>query len=129
MRHLICLLCVVTLALAGCGRSPRVLTGAVRVNDRTVERGHLTFFPVEGTKGTHAAEIVDGRYQTNNVPPGQWRVQITEPPDAIMLKQPDGSPLLYARPNRPIVPAAKPELLIIDVGSAKQQAVDLIFHQ
>ena len=92
MRTLACLVGVLALALPGCGRSPSVLAGAVRINDRPVERGHLTFYPVEGTKGSRGVEVKDGRYQTTNFPPGQWRVQLTEPTDAIMLKQPDGSP-------------------------------------
>ncbi len=86
-----------TLGIAGCGGSETVVSGTVSVSKQPVERGYITFFPVECTKATRGVEIKEGRFTATDIPPGQWRVQVTEAPDVEAVKQKDGSTLLKMR--------------------------------
>ena len=62
--------CVLLLAIAGCGGSsgpPRLpVQGLVKVDGQSVEKGQIRFAPAAGTKAPLAAtEITDGQYRFN----------------------------------------------------------------
>ena len=68
-------LAIILPALIGCG-SGMSLHGTVAVEGAPIERGVISFTPVESGAGEPvAAEIVNGSYVANNVPPGKTLVQ------------------------------------------------------
>src|SRR5690349_19324065 len=85
---------LVGLGMTGCGGSANVVSGTVNVNERPIERGYLTFFPLEGTKARRGVEVKGGHYHLKDLPPGQWRVLITETPEVEIVRTVEGPTLL-----------------------------------
>src|SRR5262245_37956910 len=82
------------LALVGCGGGKdATVSGTVKVGDVPLEKGHITFIPVDGKTGTAGAEISNGRYSAK-VPVGKMKVTITAPRVAFKKK-------LYNTPDSP----------------------------
>lgn len=116
---------VVTLVLCGCRRSaPTVVTGTVTYKGQSIEKGHVTFYPVDGgTETTLGAEIKDGAYKLTDIKPGQRRVLVTTAPNVEVsehktLKIAAFSPITAATPgNNQIVEIKKgPQVLDLELG-------------
>jgi hypothetical protein len=78
-NNLLCSLAVTLPLLAGCQRDGRV-SGTVTYDGAPVAHGYITFHPVDDVTPPVGAEIVDGRYEVAQLPPGPRRVQITSKP-------------------------------------------------
>ena len=78
MKTQIIVALLAVLLLSGCGKSEKkyTLTGTVTYQGKLVERGSVSFVPVEAGKHSDGAEIVDGKY-TCEVTPGEKIVRIT----------------------------------------------------
>ena len=113
---------LLAIAIAGCTSPATVVSGSVQVNNRPVVHGYISFFPLEGTKATHGAEVKDGRYQAAEIPPGQWRVQLTETQEVEVVKQRDGPPLLKMRGprNRTSSTAIHGNPLVVEIRPGNQ---------
>jgi hypothetical protein len=71
-------LLVVLLALVGCG-GETIVTGTVKVDDKPLEEGNITLFPVDGKTATSGSAIKDGHYTVNGAPVGTMRVVVSKP--------------------------------------------------
>jgi len=85
--------------LAGCGGSKVAeVTGTVTIDGKPVEKGAITFTPVNAsTGGTGGAEITDGRYRATKVPVGKMKVSIS-------ATKVVGQKKVYDTPNSPVRP-------------------------
>jgi hypothetical protein len=79
--------------LAGCSNTAEV-TGTVRVDGQPLEKGSISFIPVDGQGTTAGGEIVDGKYTVSKVSPGTMMVQIRYP-------KVSGKQKLYDTPDSP----------------------------
>jgi hypothetical protein len=74
------LLAAVAVLLAGCsGNQTAAVTGMVRVDGEPLEKGSISFVPVDGKGVTAGGEILDGKYTVAKVSPGTMTVQIRYP--------------------------------------------------
>jgi len=90
------LLVASVIALAGCGEDsdlPRV-SGTVSVDGQPVEKGSISFIPVDGQGPTTGAEIVTGKY-ASTAPRGESKVEIRVPKVV-------GQKKLYDTPDSPV---------------------------
>ncbi len=65
--------------LVGCHKANSV-SGTVTYAGRDVEQGFITFFPMDDAGANVGGEIVNGKYQVANVPPGKKLVRISTLP-------------------------------------------------
>src|SRR6476661_2393613 len=107
-------------SILGCGSSESVVTGVVTVNQQPLARGHITFYPVMGTKGVQGAPIQDGRFTLKNMPAGQWKALITQAPEVQAVRNDDGPTTLSFTASATISPETKGNQSIVDVRSGKQ---------
>ncbi|HZZ81415.1 MAG TPA: hypothetical protein VFE62_23135, partial [Gemmataceae bacterium] len=77
---------MVFIALLGCGSSEPIINGSVTLNHQPLARGYVTFFPASGTKSTQGAQVTDGRFTLKSVPPGDWKVLVSQSPEAQVVK-------------------------------------------
>jgi hypothetical protein len=90
------LLAAVAVLLAGCSDNhTAVVTGTVRVDGEPLEKGSISFVPVDGQGVTAGGEILDGKYTVAKASPGTMAVQIRYPQVA-------GTKKLYDTPESPI---------------------------
>jgi hypothetical protein len=90
------LLAAVVVLLAGCSANhTAVVTGTVRVDGEPLEKGSISFVPVDGQGVTAGGEILDGKYIVAKASPGTMTVQIRYPKVA-------GQKKLYDTPDSPI---------------------------
>jgi hypothetical protein len=68
--------------------------GTVNVDGQPLEKGGITFTPVDGQSNTAGADIVAGKYATR-VPPGSFKVSISAPKVV-------GQTKLYDTPDSPV---------------------------
>ncbi len=92
------------LALAGCaGDNMAEVKGMVKVNGTPIEKGAMTFYPVDGKSPTTGCGIKDGQYDCQ-VPFGTMKVAISMPQVYMMKK-------LYPNdPKSPEAPMSKESL-------------------
>lgn len=67
--------------VAGCGEggpTVAIVSGEVKVDGRSLEKGTISFTPVEGTGNPATGEIVQGRYEVRTTS-GKMRVMISAP--------------------------------------------------
>lgn len=69
-------LAAAALAAAGCGGGAGTVTGEVTYEGAPVRKGYVTFAPADGKGATAGAEIKDGRYTAEKVPPGEKVVKV-----------------------------------------------------
>src|SRR5437016_4099555 len=85
------------LLLPGCGDSNfSQVGGKVTVDDRPLEEGTISFFPVDGKTTTSGGDIKGGKYSVK-VPVGNMAVKISMPKIVGMKK-------LYDTPDSPAYP-------------------------
>ena len=80
------------LLLSGCGGHESTISGVVRLDNKPLNRGTVTFHPVDGGAAAYGRIGADGRYEIRTghgkgLSPGEYRVTVvaaSEPP-------PDGS--------------------------------------
>lgn len=78
---------VVSLGLAGCGRSVGSVTGKVTYQDKTVKGGNVTFVSTDGGR-TYASGIKeDGTYSIPDLQSGSYKVCV----ETASLKPPPGT--------------------------------------
>jgi len=76
------------LLLAGCSDNRMAeVTGIVTVDGQPVEKGDISFFPVDGNGPTAGDRIVNGKYLATKVPVGTMKVQIRVPKASGQKKQ------------------------------------------
>ncbi len=75
------------LVLTGC-EAQNSVTGTVLCNGKELERGHITFFPLDGSADTRGSAIADGSYMVQNITPGKKRVLIRPEPRVEVSKAP-----------------------------------------
>jgi hypothetical protein len=82
----------------GCGPSDGLvsITGTVRVDGQAVDKGAITFVPLDGKSPTAGAPISSGSYSAR-VPAGKMKVQISVP-------KVTGKRKAYDTPDSPEVP-------------------------
>ena len=83
-------------ALAGCGEDPGLVhvSGGVSVDGQPVEKGSISFIPLDGQGPTTGAEITAGKY-VSTAPTGESKVEIRVP--KVM-----GQKKLYDTPDSPV---------------------------
>src|SRR5687768_2170381 len=105
MRYAPYLLWIALLALCGCKRdSGTSVSGMVTYNGHYLEKGHITFFPVEGADSTRGAEIVNGEFKVQDLTPGKKRVVVSATPDATVRETKKGEVLQFSRNQIRITP-------------------------
>jgi hypothetical protein len=72
--------------LAGCGDRFVPVTGTVQVDSTPVEKGTITFIPVDGKSPDRGGEIVNGAYNVR-ASVGAMRVKISMPVDTGVRKK------------------------------------------
>jgi hypothetical protein len=73
-------LAAIAVLLAGCSNNKTaVVAGTVRVDGEPLEKGSISFVPVDGKGVTAGGEIVDGKYTVAKASPGTVEVQIRYP--------------------------------------------------
>jgi len=65
------------MAFLGCGGEPMV-SGTVNVDGKPLEKGSISFFPVDGKTHTAGGDIEEGSYSVP-VPVGVMKVEIRKP--------------------------------------------------
>ena|ERR1051325_4508064 len=115
------LLVLVASSLFGCRSSETVVSGTVTVDDEPLERGYITFFPVEGTTATRGAEIRAGAYVARQMPTGRFRAIISATPQMQLAQASDGTQVLEFLPGAPrISPQTPGNQSIVEIGRGKQ---------
>ena len=66
----------VVVGTVGCNANTASVSGTVTYDGRPVDHGSIAFLPADGAGPTAGGEIVDGRYNVNNVTPGAKIVQV-----------------------------------------------------
>jgi hypothetical protein len=107
-------------SILGCGPSESVVTGIVTVNQQPLPRGHITFYPVAGTKGVQGAAVQDGRFTLRNMPAGQWKALITQTPELHAVRNDGGPTTLAFTASTMISPETRGNQSIVDIRSGKQ---------
>ncbi len=74
--------------LAGCGSGLATVTGEVKVDDKAVEKGVISYVPADGPGAPATANIENGRYEIRTTP-GNKKVQISVP--VVTSKRPGSS--------------------------------------
>jgi hypothetical protein len=92
-------LALLAATVLGCGSSANVVSGTVQVNNQPLQRGYVTFLPIESTKGSKGAPLNDGRFTLKDLAPGTWKVLISETPVAQVVRNSDGPPTLAIAPS------------------------------
>jgi hypothetical protein len=69
------------LAAPGCSGEPKVaeVSGTVMVDGKPIDKGTISFFPVDGKGQTAGGEIKDGKYSVKDVSIGVMKVEIRWP--------------------------------------------------
>lgn len=92
---------LVAFGAAGCGsggRETAVVSGEIKYNGKSIEKGHISFFPVSGKGSTAGSEIENGRYRAEGVSLGEMEVRINAPKIV-------GTRKLYENdPKSPVIP-------------------------
>jgi len=57
------------------------VSGTVTFDGKPVEKGNITFLPVDGKSANTGGEIVGGKYKVKNPTPGKSRVEVSIRPD------------------------------------------------
>ena len=77
MKNFICTFCVLLLiSFSGCSDGKLVLKGKVTFDGNPVDRGSITFMPINGAGPTDGCDITKGAYSLTLVP-GNYKVSIT----------------------------------------------------
>lgn len=93
----------------------------VTVNDRPLQKGHITLFPVESVKATRGAAVSDGRFEVVGLTPGKYRVVIRATPDVQPRFAANGvATLKFPGSQKEISAKAKGNGQVIDVQPGKQ---------
>jgi hypothetical protein len=128
MKKRMMLLVVLAVALAGCGSSETMVTGLVTVNQQNLQRGYITFYPVEGTAATQGGEIVDGAFQIKQVPPGSRKVVIASTPNVEAVQHGEKGATLKILPGtQTITPKTQGNEQVVEIRSGKQ-TLDFALH-
>jgi hypothetical protein len=117
-RHFLPLL---ALLLAGCGRGA-VVSGRVTYDGRPVENGFITFFPADGRGNTTGAEIVQGLYHIDRVPPGKKRILVRAAPRPVTVPatRDDREHVRLVPPEAPIPADAEGNNQVVEIAPGKQ---------
>jgi hypothetical protein len=111
--------------LLGCRSSETAVSGTVTVNDLPLERGYITFFPVEGTKAVRGAEIIDGTYHVEAMSTGRRRAVISATPEVQVAANGSSPATLKIMPTaNAISPHTKGNQQVIEIRPGKQ-TIDL----
>lgn len=70
-------LSLIALVALGCGGGGSAVSGEVTFNGKPIEKGYVTFTPVDGKGTPVGAEITNGKYSAKNVPAGKNKVSVT----------------------------------------------------
>ena len=67
--------------LAGCSSGPQKgeVTGTVKVDGKPIERGSISFYPVDGKGQTAGGPITGGTYSVKDVTAGAMKVEVRMP--------------------------------------------------
>jgi hypothetical protein len=102
----------------GCGGGETSITGTVTVDGHPLQDGYITFFPTQGGKNTCGAQVIDGKYQIEQIPPGPRRVVISGTPEATAATSAAGPPTLRFLPSANYVaPRAVGNQKVVEIES------------
>src|SRR5690349_18217501 len=65
------------IGFVGCSDGRVEISGQVTMAGKPLERGTISFLPLDGKGNSAGAKIEDGTYQSKDVLPGKKRVEIT----------------------------------------------------
>ncbi len=68
---------LIALAASGCGAPVSVVSGTVTYDGQPVAQGGITFYPKDGKGPAVGAEVTDGQYRVEGIPPGSKMVQVS----------------------------------------------------
>jgi hypothetical protein len=74
-RRRLALYAVLLIGLTGCGQATGTVKGKVTFKGVPIARGLISFVPDRGAP--HPAAIIDGAYETDAMPVGEYRITIT----------------------------------------------------
>jgi len=96
---------IAIICLSGCGKNVGTsVRGSVTWNGQPLEKGYITFYPVEGAEAILGAEINGGEFLIAKIPPGKRRVLVTALPKIQAHDRPQGV-LLQVIPGQPWINA------------------------
>jgi hypothetical protein len=76
MSRAIVLCALAALACGGCSDPTATVSGEVTYDGQPVKNGYVTFTPADGKGPAVGAQITDGRYTADKVPPGEKVVKV-----------------------------------------------------
>lgn len=76
MRRILALLSPLVLIASGCSNPGATVSGTVTYEGEPVKTGYVTFAPSDGKGPSVGAQITDGKYTADKVPPGPKLVRV-----------------------------------------------------
>ncbi len=84
---------------AGCGSAKFPLSGAVILDERPLDDGYVSFFPIAGVGHALSGPIAAGRYKLDGIKPGRYRVLVSRVPKTDRSERPKLLPLAAIPPT------------------------------
>lgn len=108
-------------AAAGCSSGDNVVSGTVTVNGEPLQNGHITFFPMAGTRNAQGTPITDGQFTLKKIPPGTWKAVVSQTPQVSVLKNGVDPPTIAFAPAAMMVwPETPGNQRIVEIRPGKQ---------
>jgi hypothetical protein len=110
------------LLLGGCKKESSI-SGTVTFDGVPVEKGFITFFPVDDAGATRGSDIIVGQYQVKGLTPGKRKVRISALPQGEIVASEPGAPrtIQWSTPLAPIPTNAVGNNQIIEITKGPQQ--------
>jgi hypothetical protein len=109
---------VLPVFFGGCRKSSTA-SGTVTFDGRNLDKGFITFFPVDDPGPTRGGEIVNGKYEVSNLTPGKKRVHISARPRAQIepAEGGDGRRVQFLPPDLPNDASGNDQVIEISGGN------------
>lgn len=106
-------LCVA--GFAGCASTSERVSGSVTVDGEALAQGYITFLPLDGQEASQGTEIRDGRYELAAAISGRFRVLITTPPNASMVKKDGEQRLQVTASPKAVTPSMRGNSTTVEI--------------
>jgi hypothetical protein len=109
-------LAIVLMSLTGCSKP--AVTGMVTLNGTPLEKGQITFQPVEQDKRPEGAAIVNGKYTVSGLAAGKYKVNVVSTVATGGSQSMDDKP--KPQPD-PIPPGTKGNDAVVEITGSNQK--------